>query len=161
MGIAARILCLGNDLLADDALGRAAAERLAGVTGPELEVVYAPGGGFALLDHLSGAPAHLVLIDAIHTGQAPPGTIHELDAADLVAPAGPSPHYVGVLEMLQLARALDLGAPDRVTILAVETADEVTVGGMMHPLVASAIPQVCSRALAIAGAAGHRTVEHV
>jgi hydrogenase maturation protease len=104
---------------------------------------------------------HLVLIDAIHTGQAPPGTIHELDAAELVAPAGPSPHYVGVFEMLQLARALDLGAPDRVTILAVETADEVTVGGAMHPLVVSAIPQVCERALAITGAAESRAVERV
>jgi hydrogenase maturation protease len=151
MGAAARILCLGNDLLADDALGRAAAERLACSAGPELEVVYAPGAGFALLDHLAGAPAHLVLIDAIHTRRAQPGTIHEFAADDLALPAGPSPHYVGLLEMLQLARALDLGAPERVTILAVETADELTVGGAMHPLVAAAIPRVCARALAIAG----------
>jgi hydrogenase maturation protease len=161
MGTAARILCLGNDLLADDALGRAAAERLTGIAGPDVEVVYATGAGFALLDHLAGAPACLVLIDAIHTGQAPPGTIHEMEAAELTAPAGPSPHYVGVLEMLQLAQALDLRAPDRVTILAVETADEITVGGPMHPLVAAAIPQVCARALAIAGATGHRAVDPV
>jgi hypothetical protein len=63
--------------------------------------------------------------------------------------------------MLQLARALDLRAPDRVTILAVETADEITVGGPMHPLVAAAIAQVCARALAIAGAARHRAVDPV
>jgi len=34
-------------------------------------------------------------------------------------------------------------------VLAVETADEITVGGAMHPLVRSAIPRVCARALAI------------
>ena len=153
MAAAARILCLGNDLLADDALGRAAAEHLAGSAGPHLEVVYAAGTGFALLDHLVDAPPLLVLIDAIHTGLAQPGTIHEFAAADLAAPAGPSPHYVGVLETLQLARALALGAPDRVSILAVETADESTIGGAMHPLVAAAIPEVCARALAIAGTA--------
>jgi hypothetical protein len=49
-------------------------------------------------------------------------------------------------EVLELARALDLGAPDDVTVLAVETADEITVGGAMHPLVAAAIPRVCVRA---------------
>jgi hydrogenase maturation protease len=161
MGAAARILCLGNDLLADDALGRAAADRLARSAGPELEVVYAPGAGFALLDHLADAPPQVILIDAIHTGQAEPGTIHELDAADLAAPAGPSPHYVGVLEMLQLARTLGLGAPERVTILAVETADEVTVGGPMHPLVVAAIPRVCARARALAGDAGDRDAGRV
>ena len=149
MSAAIRILCLGNDLLADDALGRAAADHLAGAAGPDVEVVYAPSAGFALLDHVTGMGQHLVLIDAIHTGAADPGTIHEFREVDLLAPAGSSPHYVGLLEVLELARALDLGAPDDVTVLAVETADEITVGGAMHPLVRSAIPRVCARALAI------------
>jgi len=149
MPSAIRILCLGNDLLADDAVGRAAADSLARAAARDVEVVYAPSAGFALLDHVTGMGQHLVLIDAIHTGLADPGTIHELREADLAAPAGSSPHYVGLLEVLQLARALDLGAPDDVTVLAVETADEITVGGAMHPLVRSAIPRVCARALSI------------
>jgi hydrogenase maturation protease len=144
---AIRVLCLGNDLLADDALGRAAADRLAEVAGRDVEVVYAPSAGFALLDYVTGAGRHLLLIDAIHTGAADPGTIHEFREADLITPAGPSPHYVGLHEVLELARTLDLGAPDDVTVLAVETADEITVGGAMHPLVSAAIPRVCTRAL--------------
>jgi len=155
MSAAIRILCLGNDLLADDALGRAAADHLAGAAGPDVEVLYAPSAGFALLDHVTGMGQHLVLIDAIHTGLADPGTIHELREADLAAPAGSSPHYVGLLEVLQLARALHLGAPEGVVVLAVETADEFTVGGAMHPLVRAAIPRVCARALAIADAWPH------
>lgn len=147
---AIRILCLGNDLLADDALGRAAAEQLAGSAGPDVDVVYAPSAGFALLDHVTGGGRRLVLIDAIHTGRAQPGTIHEFQGADLAGPPGSSPHYVGLHEVLQLARMLDLGAPDDVAVLAVETADELTVGGTMHPLVEAAIPRVCARALAIA-----------
>ncbi len=155
MSPAIRILCLGNDLLADDALGRAAADHLAGAAGSDVEVVYAPSAGFALLDHITGMGQHLVLIDAIHTGAADPGTIHEFHETDLIAPAGPSPHYVGLLEMLQLARALDLGAPHDVTVLAVETADEITVGGAMHPLVRAAILRVCARALTIVEAWRH------
>lgn len=149
MPAAIRILCLGNDLLADDALGRAAADQLAGAAGGDVEVVYAPSAGFALLDHVTGTLQHLLLVDAIHTGTTDPGTIHEFRVADLVTPAGPSPHYVGLLEVLQLARALDLGAPDDVMVLAVETADEITVGGAMHPLVQAAIPRVRARALTI------------
>jgi hydrogenase maturation protease len=144
---AIRVLCLGNDLLADDALGRAAADQLARTAGRDVEVVYAPSAGFALLDYVTGAGRHLLLIDAIHTETAGPGTIHEFRVDDLASPAGPSPHYVGVHEVLELARALDLGAPDDVTVLAVETADEITVGGTMHPLVSAAIPRVCARAL--------------
>lgn len=150
MSPAVRILCLGNDLLADDALGSAVADRLAGEAEPEVEVVYTPGTGFDLLDHLTGAGRRLVLIDAIRTGRSAPGTIHEFTEAELSAPAGPSPHYVGLLEVLQLARALALRVPEEIRVLAVETADETTVGGAMHPLVEDAIPRVCARALALA-----------
>jgi hydrogenase maturation protease len=152
MSQAIRVLCLGNDLLADDAVGRATAGHLTATSGPDVEVVYAQSAGFALLDHLTDAGRHLLLIDAIHTGGAEPGTIHEFQEADLIGPSGSSPHYVGLLEVLQLARALELSPPEDVTVLAVEIADETTVGGAMHPLVEEAIPRVCARALELIAA---------
>jgi Ni,Fe-hydrogenase maturation factor len=55
---------------------------------------------------------------------------------------GPSPHYIGLLETLQLARELLLNVPKDVIILAVEAADCLTLGGAMHDAVKSAVELV-------------------
>ena len=52
---------------------------------------------------------------------------------------GPSPHYVGLLETLQLAKELLLNVPKDVFILAVEAADCLTLGGAMHDTVKSTV----------------------
>jgi hypothetical protein len=44
-----------------------------------------------------------------------------------------------LFEALKLGRALGLAVPDNVTIIAVEPADCLTVGGNMHPSVHAAI----------------------
>jgi Ni,Fe-hydrogenase maturation factor len=52
---------------------------------------------------------------------------------------GPSPHYVGLFETLQLAKELLLNVPKDVIILAVEAADCLTLGGNMNDGVKSAV----------------------
>jgi hypothetical protein len=52
---------------------------------------------------------------------------------------GPAPHYVGLFETLQLAKELLLNVPNDVTIMAVEAADCLTLGGKMHDAVKSAV----------------------
>jgi hydrogenase maturation protease len=144
-------LCLGNELLADDALGHVVADMLAaelpknaggdtGVTA-EIEVVKSSLAGLALLDEFSGV-SRLIVIDSVQTGSAPPGTLHFFQEGELKTPAGPSPHYLGIFETLNLARRLGLPAPEEVTIIAVEAADCTTLGGPMHPDVLAAIPKV-------------------
>ena len=152
-----RVLCLGNDLLGDDGLGQAVAGALIPLAGPGVDVVYAPSAGFALLDHVTGVD-HLLLIDTVWTGTAPPGTLYEFQEADLQIPAGPSPHYIGLREVLQLARALDLGAPEAIAVLAVEAADCTTVGGPMHAAVRESVVAVCDRARKVI--TGWMEVEH-
>lgn len=152
-----RVLCLGNELLADDAFGHVVADRLvcelsknAGEESPgataraDIEVIKSSLAGLGLLDELTGAP-RLIVIDSVQTGNAPPGTLHILHEDDLKTPAGPSPHYFGIFESLGLARRLGLPAPEEVIILAVETADCTTLGGNMHPAVLAAIPNVVQR----------------
>lgn len=140
-----RILCLGNELVADDALGFVAAARLREAG---LEAVFSPEAGLNLLDSVEGA-ARLIVVDTLHTGSAPPGTIHVLRPEQLELSAGPPLHYLGLFEALALARRIGLAVPSDVVIVAVEAADCTTVGGAMTPAVEAAIAEVvdCVRRL--------------
>jgi hydrogenase maturation protease len=139
-----RVLCLGNDLLADDALGIVVARRLRRRGVPGAEVTATMQSGFHLLDHLLGAERAIV-VDTVQTGAAPPGTVFVLTEASAHAAPGGSPHYVGLFETLRLGRALELSVPRDVVIVAVEASDCITVGGEMHPAVERAIDEVIAR----------------
>ena len=132
-----RILCLGNDLLADDAFGLAAAEELQRRF-PQMDVIFTTDSGFHLIDYLADTP-FLVIVDTLQMGRVPPGTLYVLRSSDIKSSYGPSPHYVGVFETLQLARELLPNVPKEVIILAVEAADCLTLGGKMHEAVKSAV----------------------
>jgi hydrogenase maturation protease len=134
-----RVLCLGNELLADDALGWVVAEQCKQLGGES--VTYTSATGFDLLDHLLDV-SDLFVVDTIQTGAAEAGTIHVFQEEDLHAASGPSPHYVGLLETLALGRQLGLSVPKRVVIVAVEMADSLTIGGAMHAAVRAAVPVV-------------------
>jgi len=143
-----RVLCLGNELLADDAFGFVVAEKLRAL--PEaLQVVESSLSGLALIDELTNASC-LLVIDSVQTGNGPPGTIHICQEDEWETPAGPSPHYFGIFETLRLARKLRLPAPEKVMILAVETADCTTLGGSIHPAVLAAVPKVVQQVREIA-----------
>ena len=143
-----RILCLGNELLADDAFGFAAAGELRRRF-PQMDVVFTTDSGFHLLDNLLQAKFILV-VDCIQTGSVPPGTLYVVRSSDLKSPSGPSPHYVGLLETLQLAKELLFKVPEDIIILAVEAADCLTLGGEMHESVKSAVGLVADLVAEIA-----------
>jgi len=140
----ARLLCLGNDLLADDAFGYVAAEELRQRMPYDVEVVFTANTGIGLIDHL-GQATLLVVIDTVVTGSADPGTVHVLDEGDLSSVPGGSPHYIGLFETLALGRKLEMAMPDRLVIVAVEASDNMTLGGEMHPAVRAALPVVLER----------------
>ncbi len=132
-----RILCMGNELLADDAFGSVAAEELRRRF-PQMDVVFTTDSGFHLIDYLADIQL-LVIVDTMQIGGVPPGTLYVLRSSDIKSTYGPSPHYVGLFETLQLARELLLSVPKDVIILAVEAADCLTLGGKMHEAVRSAV----------------------
>lgn len=137
--VSMRVLCLGNDLLADDSLGSIVAEHVRQFAPAEVEVLSTPEAGFHLLDYVLGV-GRLVVVDTLVTGTAPPGTIYIFNSNQLKAAPGGSPHYVGLFETLALARVLSLPVAEEVVILAIEAADCSTVGGEIHPAVRAAIP---------------------
>lgn len=167
-----RVLCLGNELISDDGFGIAVAGLLcrrlaeAGMPAPPgpaldhaltarafelpaagtVEVVETALTGMYLLEAVAGA-ARLVVVDTIVTGAVEPGAVVELRERDLASPRGGSPHYVGLLETLDLARALGLDAPADVVFVAVEAGDYRTVGGAMTAPVEAAVLPVVERVL--------------
>ena len=169
-----RVLCLGNDLISDDALGIVAARRLcrrladAGTPVPPgrsfdpaltarafelpgigpVEVVETALTGMYLLEAVVGA-SRLIVVDTVVTGATDTGTVLELREGDLDGPRGGSPHSIGLLETLDLARALGLDVPTDVVILAVEAGDDLTVGGDMTAPVKAAVPIVVERVMAL------------
>ncbi len=147
-----RILCLGNDLLADDAFGLLVAQHLQQLRVPEVEVVAEPAAGFCLLDALLDC-SRLVVVDTVASGADRPGSVRVRREEDLRCAPGSSPHYVGLFEALALARALGLATPQQPAIVTVEGADCFTVGGTMHPAVREAVPKVAELVLQLLAAA--------
>jgi len=137
--LAMRILCLGNELLADDSLGSIVAEHIRQFAPPGVEVISTPEAGFHLLDYVLNTPC-LIVIDTVVTGTAAPGSIYVLHEQDFRTTPGGSPHYIGLQETLSIVRTLHLSVAESVVVLAVEAADCSTLGGAMHPAVRAAIP---------------------
>jgi hydrogenase maturation protease len=147
-----RVLGLGNEILADDALGILAARQLAALFPPdEVEVVESSESGLHLLDYVTGV-SRLVVIDTVETGRAAPGTILVVREEDVRSTPGNAAHGTGLFDALALARKLGYPVPAAVTILAVEAADCLTLGGPMHPAVAAALPRVVEQARALIAA---------
>jgi hydrogenase maturation protease len=136
----ARVLCLGNELLADDAFGAVVAAKLRRRLPGVVDVVFTANTGLSLLDYALDVQ-QLVVVDTILTGQRAPGTLMVIEEGDLQAVPGSSPHYVGLFDALALARAVDLGAPTDVKIIVVEAEDCTTIGGPLGPAVKAAIPE--------------------
>jgi hydrogenase maturation protease len=145
------VLGLGNDIITDDAVGllavREARARLAGV--PEITVWESGEMGLALLDLVAGFEG-VLLVDAVQTGKAPPGFIHEFDADDLKVLPTVSPHFVGVGEALALGRELGLAVPQQVRILAIEVQDALTLGTGLTPPLQAALGGVVERVVVVA-----------
>lgn len=148
-----RILCLGNEILADDAFGMAVAAQIRQVS--PVEVVESSLSGFNLLDYIQDVSC-LIVIDTVQTGTAEPGTVFVFCEEDLESVPGGSPHYIGLFEALRLARKLQQNVPGEVVILAVEAADCWTLGGPMHPAVQAAVPVVVNMVQQIIRASGRR-----
>lgn len=140
------LLGLGNDLLSDDGIGLrvAAALRESLADQKDLTIAETAEMGLSLLDLVTGFET-LVLVDAVQTGQSPPGFVHELDDASLPSVPAVSPHFLGVGEVLALGRRLGVPVPHHVLIFAIEVQDPFTVGTRLTPPMAAAFPGIVER----------------
>jgi hydrogenase maturation protease len=141
-----RVLCLGNDLITDDAFGPAVAQRLRELNIPQLQILETPETGFYLLDYLLDCDS-LIVVDTICSGNMV-GTLLDVAESDVRMVHGCSPHCIGIFETLNVARRLGLDAPADVIIVCVEAGDLTEIGAPMTPAVEAAVPRAVQAIIA-------------
>jgi len=143
------VLCLGNDILRDDGVGWAIADVLEQFSSesrapiPESRpfvVKRSALSGFYLLDELTGWDRVLV-VDAVRTGQHPPGTVLTFPFEALGTEEGPSPHAVGLPTVIRLGRQSGVPLPSWIHIVAIEADDMESFVEGLTPAVEAAVPE--------------------
>lgn len=141
------ILGAGNLLLSDDGVGIHTIRRLQETVEVPEEIRVLDGGtlGLDLLHYLEGV-SHLLIVDAMETGQ-PPGTLRRLAGEEVPAylSVKMSPHQIGLPDMLFAAKLRDL-YPDEVVIWGVQPAT-TEVGLELSPQVAAQLDLLIERIL--------------
>jgi hydrogenase maturation protease len=138
------ILCLGNEVLSDDAFGSKVAAilgKMESELGKEVEVIYASLAGFNLLNLLEGRKKVLV-VDTIVTGKAEPGTVHFFPMGNLIPSRNlTSSHELSLPTALKLAQLMEIETPENVDVLAIEAQDVQTLSEEMTEPVKASIPE--------------------
>ena len=154
------VIGLGNSVLSDDAVGlfvlREVQRR---VSAPDLEFLEMEAGGIRLLDVVPGYD-RVVLIDAVVTGQAPPGTLYEVllvDTGGTYVPADPgdgarrlasliahsprlaSAHDADLSTALDLARRLGAEMPKEILVFGIEAENVTEFSEQLTPAVAAGV----------------------
>jgi hydrogenase maturation protease len=135
------VLCLGNEVLSDDAFGPLVAHRLqdSDLGCDDVEVLYAPTAGLSLLELLEDRLAVLI-VDTILTDRAQPGTVHSFPIGNSVPSNNLiNSHEVSLPTALALGRQLGYAMPDDIQVLAVEAGDVTLLSEQLTPAVASAV----------------------
>ena len=143
------VIGLGNPILSDDAVGlrvaRALGQQLAGVAGVVVKELHA--GGMRVMDAVAGFE-RAVIVDAMRTGEHPPGSVCRLDAGQLgLARNLASTHDTNLATALELGSMLGMAMPRRVTVFGIEALDVETFGETMSAAVQRAVP-VAARVIA-------------
>ncbi len=134
------VLALGNDIMGDDAVGLHAAKALRKKFSNRITIIEAMIAGYSLLDILDGY-SHVLLIDAVTTGKSLPGAIREFSKEEFETLYAASPHYVGIPEVLTLAKRLGLQMPVEFRILAMEISDTHELRECLSPKINEALPK--------------------
>ena len=135
------IVCIGNALVADDAVGYHLYDLLGEeALGPDVRRCLLGTGGMAIIDELAGEHC-LIVVDAVQLG-ANPGTIHVLDWEQLprneMRPV--SGHGIGVREALQVCQRLfPEKVPARTYLVGIEGECFDMVGAGLSPQVENAL----------------------
>jgi hydrogenase maturation protease len=141
------VLGVGNLLLSDDGVGVHTIQRLQEVARlPEgVQVVDGGTSGLDLLHYLEGV-SHMIIVDAVETGQAP-GTLMRItgDQVPAYLSLKMSPHEIGLPDMLFAAKLRDL-YPEEVVIWGVQPAT-TGVGLDLSPPVAAQLDVLVEKVL--------------
>jgi hydrogenase maturation protease len=113
------IIGLGNDILGDDAIGLITARRLKNFFNDTIDVFESPNGGLELLDYLEGYENALIL-DSLYTNKYPSGYITVYSVNDFIPFQSSTPHYIGLPEVVNIAKELNISIPKNIIVLLME-----------------------------------------
>jgi len=138
-----KVLGCGNTLVGDDGVGIRVIERLQQMRLPKnVEIIDAGVGGLAILSWIEDIDK-VVIVDAVQTGNEPPGTVYEFTDNELP----PSNMFMLSLHDLNLVDTLNVGRivqkmPDEIVIIGVEVNRVAEFTKELTPEVEAAIPEV-------------------
>ena len=146
------VVCIGNELVADDAAGFEVYRRLSPFPG---RLEYLAVGGIDLISLLEGE-SDLVVVDAVQLGAAP-GTVHVIPWEELPSgAAGISSHGVGLREAIEIGRVLvPEQIPERVTLVGIEGCCFNRTREFMTPEVAQSVDLAVSKVRELVQGAMH------
>jgi len=142
------IVGLGNPILGDDGIGWRVAERIQArlqaepVGAQDLEVDCLALGGLSLMERLVGYD-EAILVDAIHLGQSPVGSLLVVPLADIpdtMAGHLSSSHDTSLKTAIQIGKSLGAHLPDKITVVGVETSNSYDFSEELSPPVRAAVP---------------------
>ena len=135
------VVCLGNEIIADDAVGYEVYRRLADAAPAGARLAYGGVEGIRVLDLLDGSIRVLLIVDAVQTG-APVGTVLALPWEEVPAAGrgAVSAHNIGIREAIQMGTALyPERMPEKIHLIGIEGRCFDQPRPAMTPAVAEAI----------------------
>jgi hydrogenase maturation protease len=149
-----RIICFGNPIMTDDAVGihiaRGLREKLS-ARASDVDVVESAVAGLALLELMTGWE-RVVLVDAVQLPDHKPGDVVRLDPH-----TGPlslrlcSVHELDVRTVLSVGPQMGYAMPSQVVMIGVQALDLCTFSDKLSTAVEVAVPGAIDRVLAEAG----------
>ncbi len=138
------VIGVGNPILSDDSVGIRIARDVQAQMAPDerVDVTEMYAGGLRLMEAMSGYDRALI-VDAVETGDGPPGTIHTFSRQDLRVMRNVSGvHDTSLAMALQVGDRLAVPLPAEIRIWGVEIGDGASFGEELTPEVAAAVPRV-------------------
>jgi hydrogenase maturation protease len=135
------VIGVGNPVLTDDAVGFRVAHLIQEAK-PELTVIETAEAGLTLLELITGYE-RVIIIDSVKTGQAKPGTLHQL-TLDQIDPSWNfcSTHGIDIRMAFELGLKLDYKLPAKISIYGIEVEDNASFGEKCTEQVERSIPQI-------------------
>jgi len=154
------VIGVGNPVLTDDGAGIRAAELLRRVIEPgePVDVIDVWAGGLRLMEAMVGYE-RAVVIDAMVSGRVEPGTVVELEVADLPATRNLNClHDTNLPVALELGREAGVQLPATIRIFGIEALDVSTFSERLTEPVEAGLPGLMGRVMDALrrDAGGHR-----
>ncbi len=140
------VIGLGNSLLSDDGLGPHVVSQLRREVPETEDRVYktVSVGGIELMTELIGFD-RAIIVDAMVTGCAQPGTVTRIELSSLISTCNlNSTHDANLGTALEMGGLLGLSLPSDVEVWGVEANDVETFSETLSPEVDSALPELVS-----------------